>query len=61
VNRRSVEALTQVSSTRSRGADGTDVRPGIIGEIGSDKPWLSAQEERVFRAVAAPHGRPAWA
>ena len=33
------------------GADGTDVRPGIIGEIGSDKPWLSAQEERVFRAV----------
>ena len=28
------------------------VRPGIIGEIGSDKPWLTAQEERVFRAAA---------
>lgn len=28
------------------------VRPGIIGEIGSDKPWLSAQEERVHRAAA---------
>jgi predicted metal-dependent phosphotriesterase family hydrolase len=28
------------------------VRPGIIGEIGTDKPWLSAQEERVHRAVA---------
>ena len=28
------------------------VRPGIIGEIGTDKPWLSAQEERVHRAAA---------
>ncbi|MBI3744971.1 MAG: phosphotriesterase-related protein [Chloroflexi bacterium] len=28
------------------------VRPGIIGEIGTDKPWLSALEERVHRAVA---------
>ncbi|MEO8469561.1 MAG: phosphotriesterase-related protein [Chloroflexota bacterium] len=30
----------------------TPIRPGIIGEIGTDKPWLSAQEERVHRAVA---------
>ena len=30
----------------------TSVRPGILGEIGTDKPWLSAQEERVHRAVA---------
>jgi len=28
------------------------VRPGIIGEIGTDKPWLSAREERVHRAAA---------
>jgi predicted metal-dependent phosphotriesterase family hydrolase len=28
------------------------VRPGIIGEIGVHKPWVSAQEERVFRACA---------
>jgi phosphotriesterase-related protein len=28
------------------------VHPGIIGEIGTDKPWLSAREERVHRAVA---------
>jgi len=34
------------------GVAGTDIRPGIIGELGSDKPWLSAQEERVFRAAA---------
>jgi len=28
------------------------VRPGIIGEIGTDKPWVSALEERVHRAAA---------
>ena len=28
------------------------MRPGIIGEIGTDKPWVTAQEERVFRAAA---------
>jgi len=31
---------------------GAPVRPGIIGEIGTDKPWLSALEERAHRAVA---------
>ncbi len=34
------------------GLDGTDVRPGIVGEIGSHKDFVSAQEERVFRAAA---------
>ncbi len=33
------------------GVDGTGIRPGILGEIGTDKPWVSALEERVFRAV----------
>jgi phosphotriesterase-related protein len=28
------------------------VRPGIIGEIGTDKPWVSPAEERVHRAAA---------
>jgi predicted metal-dependent phosphotriesterase family hydrolase len=28
------------------------VKPGIFGEIGTDKPWLTAREERVHRAVA---------
>ncbi len=27
------------------------MRPGIIGEIGTDKPWVSAMEERVHRAA----------
>jgi phosphotriesterase-related protein len=34
------------------GPSGRRVRAGIIGEIGTDKPWLSAQEERVHRAAA---------
>ncbi|HYL40681.1 MAG TPA: hypothetical protein VET90_05170 [Candidatus Binatus sp.] len=33
-------------------ASGDPVRAGIIGEIGTDKPWVSALEERVHRAVA---------
>lgn len=53
IDRRSVEALADdLVHEFEDGADGTDVRPGLIGEIGTDKPWLSAQEERVFRAVA---------
>jgi predicted metal-dependent phosphotriesterase family hydrolase len=39
------------------GADGTDVRAGIIGEIGSDRRHLSALEERSFRAAARAHRR----
>jgi phosphotriesterase-related protein len=52
VDRRSVAELSDLLVGEIQGgADNTQVRPGIIGEIGSDKPWLSAQEERVFRAV----------
>ena len=36
----------------SDGVRGTGVRPGIIGEIGTDKPWLTGEEERVHRAAA---------
>lgn len=39
------------------GVDGTDVRPGIIGEIGADKWYVSAAEERSFRAAARAHAR----
>jgi predicted metal-dependent phosphotriesterase family hydrolase len=37
------------------GIAGTDVRAGIIGEIGSDKWYVSAAEERSFRAAARAH------
>lgn len=34
------------------GISGTEVRAGIIGEIGADKWFVSAREERSFRAAA---------
>jgi phosphotriesterase-related protein len=34
------------------GVGDTGVRIGILGEIGTDKPWVAPVEERVFRAVA---------
>jgi len=34
------------------GADGTGVRPGIIGEIGTERFAITPAEERVFRAAA---------
>jgi phosphotriesterase-related protein len=58
VDRRSVEELADVIVREftdgvpgSEGPDGVRVRPGIIGEIGVNKPWVSAREERVFRAA----------
>ncbi len=62
VDRRTVEALADeliqdiVDGTEVAGLE-APVRPGIIGEIGTDKPWLTAREERVFRAVARAAGR----
>jgi len=58
VDRRSVGELADVmiaefhdGVTGSEDASGARVRPGIIGEIGVHKPWISAQEERVLRAA----------
>lgn len=34
------------------GVGDTGIRPGLIGEIGTDKPWVTGIEERVFRAAA---------
>jgi predicted metal-dependent phosphotriesterase family hydrolase len=53
IERRSVDQLADEMVAEFRdGVAGTGVRPGIIGEIGTDKPWVSAQEERVHRAAA---------
>jgi predicted metal-dependent phosphotriesterase family hydrolase len=52
IDRRSVDDLAdELVAGIDGGVDGTDVRPGIIGEIGTDKPWLTALEERVHRAA----------
>ncbi len=53
VDRRTVDDLAGELVAEFRdGVDGTGIRPGIIGEIGTDKPWISALEERAHRAAA---------
>jgi predicted metal-dependent phosphotriesterase family hydrolase len=53
VDRRSVDSLAdELVREISEGVGDSRVRPGIIGEIGTDKPWVSALEERVHRAAA---------
>jgi phosphotriesterase-related protein len=53
IDRRSVDDLAdELIGELHDGVAGSGVRPGIIGEIGTDKPWVSAIEERVHRAAA---------
>jgi phosphotriesterase-related protein len=53
VDRRSVDDLADtLVREATEGVGDTGIRPGIIGEIGTDKPWVSALEERVHRAAA---------
>jgi phosphotriesterase-related protein len=39
------------------GVDGTDVKAGIIGEIGTERGYITPAQERVFRAAARAHLR----
>jgi len=53
IDRRSVGDLAdEIVREATEGVGDTGIRTGIIGEIGTDKPWLSAREERVHRAAA---------
>ena len=53
IDRRSVDDLAdELVREAEEGVGDSGVRPGIIGEIGTDKPWLSPAEERVHRAAA---------
>ena len=53
IDRRSVDDLAEEMIREfADGVAGSGVRPGIIGEIGTDKPWVSPGEERVHRAAA---------
>ena len=53
IDRRTVDDLAAELVAEFRdGVRGTGVHPGIIGEIGVDKAWVSATEERVHRAAA---------
>jgi predicted metal-dependent phosphotriesterase family hydrolase len=53
IDRRSVDDLAdELVREATDGVGESGIRPGIIGEIGTDKPWVSALEERVHRAAA---------
>ena len=53
IDRRTVDSLAdELVREATDGVGDTGIRPGIIGEIGTDKPWISPAEERVHRAAA---------
>jgi predicted metal-dependent phosphotriesterase family hydrolase len=57
IDRQTVDELADgIVRDLEEGVDGTDVRAGIIGEIACDG-WLTAAEERCFRAAARAHRR----
>ena len=57
-DRHAVDAIAdQIVADIEEGVNGTGIRAGIIGEIGADKWYISAAEERSFRAAARAHLR----
>lgn len=49
------DVATTLVRNLTEGFPGTDVRAGIIGEVGSDRWFVSPVEERSFRASARAH------
>jgi predicted metal-dependent phosphotriesterase family hydrolase len=57
-DRHAVDAIADDMVTDiEEGVNGTGIRAGIIGEIGADRRYISAAEERSFRAAARAHAR----
>ena len=53
IDKRSVDSLAEeLVGEATVGVGDSGVRIGILGEIGTDKPWVTPSEERVFRAAA---------
>ena len=53
IDQRSTDELAEVLISEIRdGVGDTGIKPGIVGEIGANNSWLTAQEERVHRAAA---------
>jgi predicted metal-dependent phosphotriesterase family hydrolase len=46
------EISEQIATDLEEGVDGTGVKAGLIGEVGADKWYVSALEERALRAAA---------
>ena len=56
IEQRTAGALAeQLVAEITEGVDGTDIKPGVIGEIGVEKTWVAPAEERVLRAGARAH------
>ena len=56
IDRRPVEDLADELITElTAGVGDTGIKPGVIGEIGSEKTWVAPNEERVLRAAARAH------
>lgn len=51
------EIADEIVRDSTEGVRGTGVRAGVIGEIGADRHYISAAEERSFRAAARAHLR----
>lgn len=52
IDRRPVGSLAdEMLAEIEDGVAGSGVRPGIVGEIGTEKDWMSPAEERVHRAA----------
>jgi len=47
----------QLTTEIEQGVGDTGIRPGIIGELGADRDFVSPAEERVLRAAAVAHQR----
>jgi phosphotriesterase-related protein len=57
-DRTPVDAIAEeIVRDLTEGVGGSGVRAGIIGEIGADRGYISAAEERSFRAAARAHRR----
>jgi predicted metal-dependent phosphotriesterase family hydrolase len=56
LDRKGIDGLTAdlVDEIRN-GYQDTGIRPGIIGEVGSNHRWISASEERALRVAARAH------
>jgi phosphotriesterase-related protein len=55
---RSTRALADLLTTEiEQGVGDTGIRPGVIGELGADRDFVSPAEERTLRAAAIAHAR----
>jgi predicted metal-dependent phosphotriesterase family hydrolase len=57
------ELADRIYQDLTRGADETNIRAGVIGEIGTERHHITPAQERVFRAAARAHkrtGAPIW-